>query len=73
MPYEWAFNGVGGGLQGVLFVLLMAVVVGWYFDLRGQIKDLKEMNRDLRSSINRMADTIESWTPDEQKRRLKRP
>ena len=73
MPYEWAFNGVGGGLPGVLLVLLLVVVVGWYFDLRGQIKDLKEMNRQLREAINRMADTIESWTPDQQTRRLKRP
>jgi uncharacterized membrane protein (DUF106 family) len=73
VPYEWAFNAVGGGLAGVLLVLLMAVIVGWYFDLKGQIKDLKEVNRALREAINRIADTIEEWTPDQQRRKLKRP
>lgn len=74
MPFEWAFQSVGGGLAGLFLVLLLVVVVGWYRDLRGQLNDYKTANKELRDAINRMADAIESsWQSEQQQRRLKRP
>lgn len=73
MPYEWAFDAVGGGIIGLLVVLLLAVVVAYWHDLKSQIKEHKAANKELRDAINRMADTVEAWTPEQQHRRLRRP
>lgn len=73
MPYEWIFENLGGGLVGLLGVLLTTVSIGWWRDMRGQIRDLKADNRELRDTLNRLTDVAESWMPEQQHRRLKRP
>lgn len=73
MPYEWAFQSVGGGLAGIFLVLLILVITGWYRDLRGQITEYRSANKELRDAITRLTDTVESWQPEQQRRRLKRP
>lgn len=76
MPEElrWIYEGMGGGPGAVGWTLLALVTVMYWRDLKGQVKEHKDSNKDLRAAINRIADTIEAWTPEQQQqRRLKRP
>lgn len=73
MPLESISESLGGGLLGLFGVLIVIITVAYWRDLRGQISEGKEANRELRSAINRLADTIESWTPENQRRRVPRP
>ena len=72
MPYEWLSTAFGGGPLGAIFVLLAIVVVAFYWNLLGQIKDRRTENAELRAALSRLTDVVESWTPEAQKRRLPR-
>lgn len=72
MPYEWISDNLGGGLLGLLGVLLVIVTLAFYRHLIAQIAELKQDNRELRESLNRLVDVVEAWTPEQQARRLKR-
>lgn len=67
------FEALGGGLVGLLGVVVMVLASFLYWELKGQIKELREGNKELRDAVNRLADVIESWTPDGQRRRLRQP
>ena len=73
MPFQWAFDSAGGGLAGLFLVFSLVLAVGWYRDLKGQLSEYKAANKELRDAINRLTDTVESWQPEAQQRRLKRP
>jgi hypothetical protein len=73
VPYEWVADSLGGGLLGLFGVVIVVLALTIYWDQRGQIKELKQTNKDLRDAINRLSDTVESWMPERQQRRLKRP
>ena len=73
MPFDWLFNAVGGGPLGIVLVILSVVSVTFYLNLIGQIKERREENKELRAALGRLTDVVESWTPDEQRRRIKRP
>lgn len=86
MPFEWISSGVGGGLAGVLAVV--STVMGiWAYRERGlriaerdeRIKELKadlkeqvEINRNHAVAANRIADVMEDWTPGAQKETIRR-
>lgn len=67
------YESLGGGMVGLLgaAVLILASLLFW--ELKGQIKELRDGNKELREAVNRLADVIESWTPDGQRRRLRQP
>lgn len=76
MPFQWLFDAAGGGPLAIAAVVIAVLATTMYLDLKGQVRELKESNKDLRSAIHRIADTIEAWTPEQQQgqqRRLKRP
>ena len=67
------FDALGGGLVGLLGVVIMLLASLLFWELKGQIKELRDGNKELREAVNRLADVIESWTPDGQRRRLRQP
>lgn len=73
MPFEWVSNSLGGGLIGLFGVVIVVMALAMYFDLKAQVKEQKADNKELRSTLSRLTDVVESWTPDEQRKRLKRP
>lgn len=79
MPFglSWLFDAAGGGPLALAAVVIAALASVIYFDQRAQIKELKADNREMRSILDRLADTVEAWTPQEQlgavRRRLRKP
>lgn len=67
------YDGLGGGLVGLLGVAVMVLASFLYWELKGQIRDLRGGNKELRDAVNRLADVIETWTPDGQRKRLRQP
>lgn len=67
------FDALGGGLVGLLGLAVFGLASLLFWELKGQIKELRDGNKELRDAVNRLADVIESWTPDGQRRRLRQP
>ena len=67
------FEALGGGVVGLLGVAVLALASLLFWELKGQIRELRDGNKELREAVNRLADVIESWTPDGQRRRLRQP
>ena len=72
MPYDWLSSAFGGGPTGVLVVLLAVITVAFYANLLAQIKEQRAENGALRATLERLTDVIESWTPDNQRRKVPR-
>lgn len=80
MTIQDVFQALGGGLVGLLgvaVVVLATFIVRLYETRLREHKDtiatLNQQIKDLTSAINRQSDAIESWTPTEQRRRLRAP
>ncbi len=71
MSAKEVFDALGGGMVGVLGAALFAVCGLLFWELKGQIKELRDANKELRDAVTRLADVIESWTPETQRRRLR--
>lgn len=65
------FEALGGGVVGLLGVTVLALGTMLYREIKGQNSDLKVANKELREAVNRLADVVEAWTPDGQRRRLR--
>lgn len=65
------FQALGGGLTGVLGAVVVVVSGLLFWELKSQIKELREANKELRRELTRVADVVETWTPEQQRRRLR--
>lgn len=72
MPYEWVSSGLGGGLTGLLGALVVFLAVTIFVMQRSRISELKEENKELRTTLTRLTDVVEAWTPSEQRKRIGR-
>jgi len=91
VPFEWIFDGVGGGVVGVLAVMSVVLAVALFrerafrlserdqriTELRTDLKEQIEINKEHVRASNRTADVLETWMPASQietvRRRLPRP
>jgi Tfp pilus assembly protein PilO len=67
------FQALGGGLVGLLGVAVVVLAMTIYLDQRAQIKELKADNKELRSTLDRLTNAFEAWSPAEQVKSLRRP
>ena len=72
MPYDWLSSAFGGGPTGVFVVLLAVITTTFYLNLLAQIAERRAENASLRATLERLTDVIESWMPEQQRRKVPR-
>lgn len=72
MSIQDVFQALGGGLVGLLGVAVVVLSVTIYWDLKTQIREQKADNKELRTTLGRLTDVVESWSPEKQKTSLRR-
>ncbi len=73
MQYEWVFNALGGGPAAFWTAISVFLSVTIYWGQRTRITELQAENKEMRAALTRLTDVVESWTPEAQGRKLRRP
>jgi hypothetical protein len=73
VPFEWVFDALGGGPAAFWTAIAFFLAVTIYWGQRSRISELQAENKEMRSALTRLTDVVESWMPEAQGKKLRRP